>query len=110
MEYVVPHRAGPGRGHAVFYELGWTASCTTSSWRGFGRSWRGDGGELTGAAPSTESSSEQGEGASARAIGGVVAKLPRRTSKNGVPRGVNSPAAHAATGANEVSGSLPVAA
>jgi len=112
MEYVVPHRAGPGRGHAVFYELGWTASCATSSWRGFGRSWRGDGGELTGAAPSTESSSEQGEGASVRAIGGVVAKLPRRTSKNGVPRGVNSPAAHAATGANGVSGaaSLPVAA
>src|SRR5690606_496669 len=31
MEYVVPHRAGPGRGHAVFYELAWTASVSTTA-------------------------------------------------------------------------------
>ena len=77
---MVPHRAGPGRGHAIFYELAWAASVssTTSSWRGFGGSWRGVDGELAGAAPSPESSRKAGGVASSEAVGGVVRDLRQR--------------------------------
>jgi hypothetical protein len=109
MEYVVPHRAGPGRGHAVFYELSWTASSTTQSWRGFEGSWRGVDGELAGTAPSTESSRKPGESASHEADSGVIAKLHQRGPRSAVHRSVNTTAS--VSGAGEpVAASLPLAA